>query len=79
MRTKTFDYNLYVNWIWEHCSQCFHRKVRCSFRGDFEICRMLCENVNRLVPNTIEHWLIVPEAEQRMFESLATERCKIIT
>jgi hypothetical protein len=53
--------------------------MTCSFRGDFEICRMLCDSVNRFVPNTIEHWLIVPDADQAMFESLATARCKIIT
>jgi hypothetical protein len=53
--------------------------MTCSFRGDFEICRVLCESVNRFVPNTIEHWLIVPDADQAMFEPLATARCKIVT
>jgi hypothetical protein len=53
--------------------------MTCSFRGDFEICRMLCDSVTRFVPNTIEHWLIVPDADQAMFEPLATARCKIIT
>ena len=39
---------------------------------------MLCDSVNRFVPNTIEHWLIVPDADQAMFEPLATAQRKII-
>jgi len=52
--------------------------MTCSYRGDFEICRVLCDSVNRFVPDTIEHWLIVPDADRAMFEPLATARCKII-
>jgi hypothetical protein len=53
--------------------------MTCSFRGDFEVCRLLCDSVNRFVPDTIEHWLIVPDADRAIFEPFATARCKIVT
>ena len=34
------------------------RLSTCSFRGDFEAARALCESVDRFVTEEIEHWLI---------------------
>lgn len=53
--------------------------ITCSFRGDFEICRTLCDSVTRFVPDTIEHWLIVPDSDEAIFKPLATSQCKIIS
>lgn len=48
--------------------------VTCSFRGDLEVCRMLCESVDRFVPETIPHSLYVPRADIPLFADLASDR-----
>jgi hypothetical protein len=50
----------------------------CSFRGDFEACRMLCDSVDRFVPPQIEHWLIVPARDVDLFRTLASPRRRIL-
>jgi hypothetical protein len=54
------------------------RLSTCSFRGDFEACRALCESVDRFVPETIEHWLIVPTKDLDLFGGLAGGRRRIV-
>lgn len=48
--------------------------ITCSFRGDLEVCRMLCESVDRFVPETIPHSLYVPRADIPLFADLASPR-----
>lgn len=50
----------------------------CSFRGDFEVCKALCESVDRFVPPEIEHWLIVPAKDLALFRPLASSRRRIL-
>jgi hypothetical protein len=53
--------------------------LTCSFRGDFEICSMLCESIDRFVPETIKHKLYVPEADLNLFQPLANARRSVIS
>ena len=53
--------------------------LTCSFRGDFEICSMLCESVDRFVPETIKHNVYVPEADLNLFRPLANARRSVIS
>lgn len=48
--------------------------ITCSFRGDLDVCRMLCESVDRFVPETIPHSLYVPRADIPLFADLASPR-----
>lgn len=54
------------------------RLSTCSFRGDFESCRALCESVDRFVPQEIEHWLIVPAADLDLFGTLGGGRRRVV-
>ncbi|ALK10789.1 DUF6492 family protein [Blastochloris viridis] len=53
--------------------------VTCSFRGDFELCRMLCDSIDRFVPATIHHALYVPAQDVALFASLSSPRRTIAT
>jgi hypothetical protein len=48
--------------------------VTCSYSGDFEACRLLCESVDRYVPDTIHHSLFVPAGDMELFSDLASSR-----
>jgi hypothetical protein len=48
--------------------------ITCSFRGDLDVCRMLCESIDRFVPETIPHSLYVPRADLPLFADLASSR-----
>lgn len=48
--------------------------ITCSFRGDLDVCRMLCESIDRFVPETIPHTLYVPRADIPLFADLASDR-----
>lgn len=48
--------------------------VTCSFRGDLEVCRLLCESVDRYVPADIAHILYVPTEDMTLFADLAAPR-----
>ncbi len=48
--------------------------VTCSFAGDRELCRLLCESIDRFVPETIGHALFVPARDIGLFAGLATRR-----
>ena len=53
--------------------------LTCSFRGDFEICSMLCESIDRFVPETIKHKLYVPQADLTLFQPLENARRSVIS
>lgn len=53
--------------------------VTCSYRPDLERCQTLCASVQKYVDPEIEHVLIVPRRDRRVFEPLANERTRIVT
>ena len=53
--------------------------VTCSFRGDLEVCRLLCETIDRFAPTDMIHWLYVPKADVPLFADLASARRRIAT
>lgn len=53
--------------------------VTCSFSGDLDVCRMLCDSVDRFVPETIGHRLYVPAKDMPLFAPLASSRRTIAT
>lgn len=48
-----------------------------SYSGDFEVCRLLCQSIDRFVPAHITHRLIVPRADLPLFAPLASKTRKI--
>jgi hypothetical protein len=53
--------------------------VTCSFRGDFEVCRLLCESIDRFAPESIGHIIYVPPGDLSLFGDLASARRQIIS
>ena len=53
------------------------RLVTCSYSGDLEVCRMLCESVDRFAPDEIGHTLFVPERDRPLFADLESSRRRI--
>jgi len=51
--------------------------VTASFRGDLELCRLLCETVDRFVAPNIEHVLVVPRRDVPLFRDLVASRRRI--
>ncbi len=49
-----------------------------SFRGDLEICRLLCETADRFVDPQIAHVIAVPKADLPLFAPMAHEHRRII-
>jgi hypothetical protein len=49
-----------------------------SFRRDLERCRLLCNSVDKHVPQTVKHFLIVDHRDVPLFKSLGTERRDIL-
>jgi len=52
--------------------------ITCSFSGDLDVCRLLCESVDRFVPEAIAHTLYVPEKDRPLFAPLASARRRIL-
>ena len=52
--------------------------LTCSFRGDFELCEMMCESADRFVPGEIAHRLFVPKSDFGLFSQLVTERRQML-
>ena len=48
--------------------------ITCSFRDDLDSCRMLCDSVDRFVPEGIAHRIYVPTADLALFADLETPR-----
>lgn len=55
-------------------SQASATLVTCSFRADYELCRMLCESVDRFVPEHVGHMLFVPKQDLTLFSGFASPR-----
>ena len=53
--------------------------VTCSYRPDFERCRRLCETAKRYVPGEIQHLLIVPRRDAKIFDALVDHRTRVVT
>ncbi|MCC2095799.1 MAG: hypothetical protein KDJ29_02855 [Hyphomicrobiales bacterium] len=51
--------------------------ITCSFSGDLELCRLLCESIDEFVPASIAHTLYVPEADAPLFAAFANSRREI--
>lgn len=49
-----------------------------SYRGDYEVCRMLCESMDRFVPQDIQHRMVVPRADLELFSALASPRRRLV-
>ena len=52
--------------------------ITCSFRGDLEMCGMLCRSIDRFVPAGIEHLLYVPSQDLPLFAAFATPQRQIL-
>jgi len=52
--------------------------ITCSFSGDLELCRLLCQSIDRFVPQEIRHTLYVPARDIPLFADLATEQRAIL-
>lgn len=52
--------------------------LTCSFRGDFDLCKMMCESVDRFVPGQISHLVYVPKSDFPLFGELTSERRKML-
>lgn len=63
----------------ENCENLGVSLVTCSFRGDLEVCRLLCETIDRFAPPDMVHWLYVPKADVPLFSELASARRRIAT
>lgn len=53
--------------------------VTVSFRGDLALATELCVSVDRFVDPGMEHVLVVPSSDVRLFAPLTTERRRIVT
>lgn len=53
--------------------------ITCSFSGDLDVCRMLCESIDRFVPDNIVHKLYVPAGDIPLFADLASPRRVVAT
>ena len=53
--------------------------ITCSFRGDLEVCRLLCQSIDRYASDEFEHRLYVPKGDLTLFADLATPRRRIET
>lgn len=49
-----------------------------SFRGDLELCRLLCETVDAWVPPSFAHILAVPRSDLKLFSPLANARRELV-
>ena len=49
-----------------------------SFEGDLSLCRLLCETVDRFVPDGIPHVVAVPRTDMPRFADLANARRQVV-
>ena len=50
-----------------------------SYRGDYELCGLLCETADRFVPPAFHHVLAVPAADMALFRPLAARNRVLVT
>ena len=53
--------------------------VTTTYKNDLEWCRILCESIDRFVPDGIMHYLFVEERDIGLFRGLENERRRIIS
>ncbi len=53
--------------------------VTCSYGPDFKRCQRLCASVDQYVPAAIEHILVVPAEDQKLFSQLGTGNRVIVS
>ncbi len=53
--------------------------ITCSFRGDLDVCRLLCRSIDLNAVADFEHRLYVPERDLPLFADLATSRRRVET
>lgn len=50
-----------------------------SYGPDFDRCKMLVNSVNKYVPDTVEHVLLVDQRDEAQFQKLASSRTRVMT
>jgi hypothetical protein len=53
--------------------------VTCSYAPDYELCKMLCESIDKYVVPSIGHTIVVDKRDQQLFANLSNTRTKIVT
>ena len=53
--------------------------ITCSFRGDLDLCRLMCASVDALASPDFEHRLYVPRRDLHLFANLAAPRRRLAT
>ena len=53
--------------------------ITCSFRGDLDVCRLLCRSIDLNASADFEHRLYVPKRDLPLFADLATSRRRVET
>ena len=53
--------------------------ITCSFRGDLDVCRLLCRSIDLNASAEFEHRLYVPQRDLPLFADLATSRRRVET
>ena len=52
--------------------------ITCSYRPDLERCRRLCASIDRFVPRSVFHTVIVPQRDLALFSGLASGRRRVL-
>lgn len=52
--------------------------ITLSYAGDFEMCRVLCDSIDRLVPQDMVHRLFVPRSDLALFAPLSSARRVVV-
>jgi hypothetical protein len=53
--------------------------VTTSYRNDYDWCRILCQSIDRFVPENICHYLLVENRDVNLFKSFENNRRKVIS
>lgn len=48
-----------------------------SYKNDFRECKLLCESIDRFVPNDIMHFIFVNDEDYQMFKNIENKRHKV--
>ncbi len=52
--------------------------ITCSYGPDLHRCRRLCESVDRFIPTSVQHTVIVPSRDYRAFAPLENNRRRVL-
>jgi hypothetical protein len=53
--------------------------ITTSYRNDYDWCRILCESIDRFVPENIIHYLFIEERDVKLFKPLENNRRKVLS